>query len=330
MISSQGARRRIIALVAVASAGLMVLSACSGGSNENGGDENGRATSEFIDFDYLDMSATVPADPERVVVIEGRGDLEFALLAGYDVVGTRNGNSPDGELPGGQFEGLLDPDTTLLSSAETTPSYEEIIALDPDLIVLRANAWREDFYGNERLSEIAPVLPVEVNRPMVREDTIAQLESLGRLDNAQQWIDDYDAAIAQARTRVADTMAGRQVAMLTTQVAAESRILVWTNTFGVQVAHDIGLEVMFRDDTDEEGFYEISTERLGDIADADVIFHQTTDASTIDAIPVWQSLPAVQRGDAHVFPWAYNNGLVITAAALAKSLADTLTEETQE
>ena len=37
---------------------------------------------ETVDVGYLGLDFTVPREPKRVVVMEGRGDLEFALLAG--------------------------------------------------------------------------------------------------------------------------------------------------------------------------------------------------------------------------------------------------------
>lgn len=295
-----------------------VLTACGTPTDSPPDDSN----TGMIDYSWNGITARIPSDPKRVVVIEGRGDLEFALLAGYSIVATRSGLGFDGGLPQAQFAGMLDAAAvTVLDSSDTVPNHEQIAVLQPDLIVMRVNAWESDWFGNEALTRIAPVLQVQVNTPDFRRETTEQLTALGRISTMMSWMDRYDAAIAEGTPAVSSALAGKKVAMITSQAALSGgTVLVWTNQLGTGVATDLGMEVLAHNPSDSEGFIEVSLENLGMLEDADLIFHQTTDPSTVAGISTWERLPAVQAGHAYIYPPAYNNGLVITATSIAEFL----------
>lgn len=302
-------------------AGLTGLAACS----EPAAPESPAAAPRLVDFTYGDISVQVPRDPRRVVAVEGRGDLEFALLAGYPVVATGPGPEPVDGLPGQQFAGLLDPAVvTPVMTTEEVPNLEQLAALQPDLIVVRANAWRRDHYGNEKLAAIAPVLPVEVNDPDFRTDLTEQMTRLGRLDAVTDELAAYDEAVAAARTLVA----GRgtpAVAMVTTTMVDTGSIRLWTNQFGTGVAAGLGLRVLGLDPADEDGELSLSLEQLDTLATADLVVNQNDDAEELDGVGVWTSLPAVAAGRVLAYPRSFTNGSVITARAVVDLLASALT-----
>ncbi|MFI7167167.1 ABC transporter substrate-binding protein [Rhodococcus erythropolis] len=310
----QPTRRKFLTGIGLAA----VLTACGGPTDDSTDDSN----SGMIDYSWGAVSARIPADPKRVVVIEGRGDLEFALLAGYPIVATRSGLGFDGGLPQAQFAGMLDAAAvTVLDSSDTVPNHEQIAVLQPDLIVMRVNAWEADWFGNEALTQIAPVLQVQVNTPGFRRETTEQLTALGRTLTMTSWMDRYDAAISESAPLVASALTGKKVAMITSQAAASGgTVLVWTNQLGTGVAADLGMEVFAHNPSDSEGFIEVSLENLGMLEDADMIFHQTTDPTTVAGISTWERLPAVRAGHSYIYPPAYNNGLVITATSIAEFL----------
>jgi iron complex transport system substrate-binding protein len=67
---------------AAALGALGALSACS---SESSGTE---ASDEWVDIVVADQTYRLPRDPKRVVVLEARGALDFALLAEYPIVAT--------------------------------------------------------------------------------------------------------------------------------------------------------------------------------------------------------------------------------------------------
>ncbi|MGC5023380.1 ABC transporter substrate-binding protein [Tsukamurella sp. DT100] len=276
-----------------------------------------------VDVRYLDLSFAVPREPKRVVVMEGRGDLEFALLAGYPVVATANAYD-QGKRPSGQFAGRLGDDVTILSpAAGARPKAEEVLIHAPDLVVMRANAYRGDWYNNSQLSGATAILAVEVNRPQWREDMNAQLAAVGRTANAQQYVADYDAKVAATKRDLAGTLAGKRIAMVTTTGSkARGTVLVWAQTFGTAIGREIGMDVLFGDRQVDpsKGSFEASLENLDVLAGADLILHQDTDGSIAD-VQTWRTLPAVQAGRVAKLNPQYNNGLVLTASALVDDLA---------
>ncbi|MDV8021337.1 ABC transporter substrate-binding protein [Rhodococcus sp. IEGM 1330] len=274
------------------------------------------ATSQTVRMTGDGFDVTVPTRPTRVVVMEGRGDLEFALLAGYPIIATGNTFQP-GARPSGQFEGLLDAQTEVIGGPDG-PAAEEIAALSPDLIVMRANGWRLDWYGNEQLTKIAPVLPVEVNEPNFEQYTVDQFSAIGLLDTVQPGLDEYQRTIDDAAT----VTNGRRIALITSEPVAKGYVIVWTNYLGNAVAADMGFTVLHNNPEDEEGNYRLSVENLNQIADAEFIFHQTTDPTQIDGIAAWQNLPAVAAGRSAVLDPQLNNGLVITATSFANRLIE--------
>ena len=116
-----------------------------------------------IAFDFLGISVGILANPQRIGVLEGRGDLEFGLICGYPVVG--GDTSWTGEASGSRLGDVAPGGNELLEMGDgENPDLEQLASLRPDLIVMRAHGYRRDWYGIEQLSRIAPVLPVEVNR----------------------------------------------------------------------------------------------------------------------------------------------------------------------
>lgn len=309
----------------LAAAGLTGLAACSDATAEDTPATTATTptTPTTLQFTYGDVSVTIPRDPRRVVAVEGRGDLEFALLAGYPVVATGPGPEPVDGLPAQQFAGLLDPSVTPVATVEEVPNLEQLASLQPDLIVVRANAWRRDHYGNDALLAIAPVLPVEVNNPDFRTDLTAQLALIGRPDAADQQLADYDAAVGQAQALVAER-GDAAVAMVTTTMVDTGSIRLWTNQFGTGVAAALGLRVLGLDPADEDGELSLSLEQLDTLATADLIVNQNNDAAELSTVGVWTALPAVQAGDVVAYPRSFTNGSVITARAVVDLLVAAL------
>lgn len=282
---------------------------------------NASGSNTTIPFVYDNVRADIPRNPKRVVVIEGRGDLEFSLLAGYPVIATGNGSSPVGQLPGFQYERLLDAGVRSIKTGADL-DHELLAGLNPDLLVLRAHLHKIDYYNNQRLAEVAPVLPVEVNKADFHRVASDQLDLLGRTDRLGEWDLRYRSKVQEGRRLVSERLGSKPVAMLASQGIEKGTILLWTYSLGMQVAHDLGMVLPFWDPSSQQGHREVSTENLGELANISLIVHQTTNREMPDTVPTWRALPAVEAGRTVLFPHSFNNGLHITACAITDLLVD--------
>ncbi|MBD2844390.1 AraC family transcriptional regulator [Paenibacillus sp. IB182496] len=130
----------------------------------------------------------VPADPQRVVVNWYAGDV---ITLGLNVVGSTIGLKNDSykKLPyAEQLEYI-----PFIEKWEP----EEIMALDPDLIVTYQ---QEDF---EKLKGIAPVLVITGDEKSALERLLFLGEATGRSDKALQLIDEFEAELADAKKLIA-------------------------------------------------------------------------------------------------------------------------------
>ncbi|HYD10300.1 MAG TPA: iron-siderophore ABC transporter substrate-binding protein [Acidimicrobiales bacterium] len=243
-------------------------------------------------------TATVPADPERIISVIGDVDFEAMLALGVTPVGagTQGGNIESGFAPhlGARTDGV-EP----LAWADGAP-VEAIARLEPDLIFV-PNQDTADL-----LDDIAPVVPrgTWVGTEW-KEDFLYVGEVLGLADEAQEMIDEHESRAADLRDRLAPVIEGMtvlspQVAFDHTQVYIDA-----DDAFSSAVLTELGFtldDVAERDDS--EGIA-VSFERFEEI-DADILFWQvrqaddgSTDTEGLDAAranPLFERLPAVSAG----------------------------------
>ncbi|MCT6730656.1 MULTISPECIES: hypothetical protein [Rhodococcus erythropolis group] len=102
-------RRRFFGGAAGVAAAL-ALSAC--GSSDGESD----SASDTLPYTWAEFSGDVPRDPKRVVVLDGRVDLEFAMMMDYPIVGSGNFWFPDAKA-GFQFPGRTIEDASFVNVA---------------------------------------------------------------------------------------------------------------------------------------------------------------------------------------------------------------------
>lgn len=209
-------RRRFAALVTA----VVVLAACGGGdgSSTDATDEAAAdttvaetAVAETADsavfpvtIDHKYGSTTVDAAPVRVVSV-GYTDQDFLLALGVTPVGVRDwyGDQPSGVWPWAQDE-LGDAEPALLVDEEL--SFEQIAALEPDLIVGISSGMTEDQYTT--LSKIAPTIAqpgefVDYGTPW-QDQTLMTGAAVGKPDEAAALVAELDAEFAAVRETHAD------------------------------------------------------------------------------------------------------------------------------
>lgn len=151
----------------------------------------------------------IPRDPQRIVTEMNTGEIIVSLgilPVGY-IAFEDQGISP--------ILAEAAPDMLFLPAVDG-PNYEQIVALEPDLII---GSWMMGTDGNqeqyELLSEIAPTLPFNDWPGIYWQDSTRQVAMLfDREEQAEAVIADYDAQVQEIRARIAPIFGDETVSPL--------------------------------------------------------------------------------------------------------------------
>lgn len=270
---------------------------------------------DTVNFSYADNTVEVPKEPLRVVTIQGRTDLEFALVAGWNVVAS--GNFVAGqERPGEQFPDLVAADLPMLAVDVTKINFEQLIAFEPDLIIMGSYGYQTDWYDNARLLQIAPILPVSDGHDGWKKDLAAQLAQFGLAEKADGLIAKYDARIAEIKTEIAPLVADKKVGIL---VTGDDFVVVQHSNLQMVTAHDLGLNLPAWDPEQDAGT-EYAQENYSELALFDLIIRQNQ--SDVEGGPLWDRLPAIAAGHVYEVDQRDNQGYGLAGLNFAEKLRE--------
>lgn len=268
----------------------MTAAACSDG--DTGGAVS--AAPETREVAHAMGTTEVPADPERVVVLDS-SFLDAALAVGVEPVGATEASAGFG-MP----EYLADrvPDIEVVGLTDE-PSLEAIASLRPDLI-LGAKVRHEAVY--DELADIAPTVFTESSGTNWKDGLAVTADALGEVARAEQLVADHEARADALGEEIGAP--GERLSMVRFLLPDEIRIY-GPNTFSGSVLADVGFDLGDHE-WDEYSMAYVSAEQLGR-ANADVVFATSyggTETPEFDAAfapvePLWQSVPAVAGGRAH-------------------------------
>lgn len=239
-------------------------------------------------------ASDVPAEPERVVVLDS-SFLDAALALGVTPVGATEASAGFG-MP----EYLADrvPDIEVVGLTEE-PNLEAIAALRPDLI-LGAKVRHEGLYGE--LARIAPTVFTESSGTNWKEGLAVTADALGASGEAEELLAAHEVRADDLGDQIgAESM---RLSMVRFLLPDEIR-LYGPNTFSGSVLTDVGFDLGDHA-WDEYSMAYLSAEQLGR-ADADVVFATSyggTDTAEFKAAfaqvePLWKGVPAVAEGRQH-------------------------------
>ncbi len=318
--------RRAAALPALLTASLLVLTACSPAA-EDETDAAASSASECREVEDANGTVCIPAEPQRIVVLDPLMALPTLLSVDAPVVGAATVYAD-----GVSFPDYIDEDD--LSGIETVgamqdPSMEAIAALEPDLIISDSSSGSSAF--TEELEKIAPVVaaPYSFYRNDWIDDVRFIADVVGRSDLIEDEIADYEDHAAEVAAALAESG----------DVHTLSRVDVYDGTplyyrsgctwFGAVLA-DAGVSQPAAQGPDEcaQGDAQsvivyLSAEQLNILdADAIVSYQQQSTSSEIGASPLdaltgnelWDALPAVQNDALFVFGDAWGLGVSLEAA----------------
>lgn len=246
----------------------------------------------------------VPAEPKRVVALGEEWMLSDLLSLGIQPLAS-SASGPEVSFLGGVTSLYDVGEVEALSNSE--PDFERITALEPDLIITSTVVAENLGDGLGLLQEIAPVVAVPVAGPDFRADYRTFAAVFGKEATAEERLADYDSAVAEAKADIPEGV--------TTSVASifdpnYIRVYVAPGSTLVDVLVDLGVAL----DPDEEalpatlsaGRSEITGEQVNLLQGDHVIllqseaFDEATVVESVEALPLWQTLPAAQSGQVHV------------------------------
>lgn len=234
----------------------------------------------------------IPADPQRVVAIDPRLDLEPALALGLPVIAYSLTETVEPWVP-------VSKDAVFLGAPA---SRENVLVQDPDMIIC-TDIPGSEYWPIDKLKDIAPTLPVDYEMDW-KQNLVRIGDWLGRAAAAQAFIDDYLGSIAALQAKYRAVLAEKKLAALWYEAEGnELQALLGTGTSNVtlagQVLDDIGGKTVDQGKLGEYGIFsmENAIDVLGDVNA--IIFDGGDDDGTqaaLEANDIWKRIPAVAAG----------------------------------
>jgi iron complex transport system substrate-binding protein len=240
-------------------------------------DENGTRTISTVMGDV-----EVPVNPQRVVVDYIIGDV---VALGVVPLGVAKSEE------GGENTAFADKITESVKIENWDMEPEEIMALDPDLIIL---SFSQKPY--EDLSKIAPTVYVPYG-DMTTKDRIQFIGNvLNKNEEAQAVLNAYEEKISDAKQKLHDAGLSETTVTIGQFNDKENYIAGAKHAVGVMAYNDLGLKVPQKVQTDiidvNEYWGHISMEVLESYCGDNIISLGEIPSSVSDNA-VWKSIPAV-------------------------------------
>lgn len=245
----------------------------------------------------------VPTQPQRVVAVDFRLDVEPALALGLPIIGYGVQEAMPSWIP-------LPAGNTYIGGP---PDREAITMLNPDLIIC-TDIPGSEYWPIDKLSGIAPILPVDYK--MNWTANLTRLGGwMGREQAAADFIAAYQAEIDAVKASRAEALQSKLVAAIwfepeNNEIQVQLREGTSNVTLAGQVLADLGGRTI---DPAQLGEYGVSSvERASDVLGAVDAFMLDSDepdrVAALEANPIWQRLPAVAAGRVVKSPGTFYGG----------------------
>ncbi|PYY61706.1 iron-siderophore ABC transporter substrate-binding protein [Curtobacterium sp. MCSS17_011] len=286
---------------AVVAASLVLAGCASGSGSSTDSASSGSSDAAFpVSITTGLGTTTIESAPKRVVAL-GWGDAETALELGVQPVGASDWLAFGGDGVGPWLKGAYDKSPKIIQTLE--PSYEDILKLNPDVILDVKSSGDKERY--DKLSAIAPTVAIpkggENYLASTEQQTTMIAKALGKESEGKKLLSGLDDAYAAARKAHPD-FEGK-----TAVVGAYS-----SEGFGAYASTDsrstfmrnLGFEIpkAIDEQAGKEFSVHLSDENL-DLLDADLtlILPIYVEASEASSNKLFQKVPSVEAGHAIVF-----------------------------
>ncbi|WP_258373871.1 ABC transporter substrate-binding protein [Curtobacterium sp. MCLR17_055] len=294
--------RRVLAAAGAVVAASLVLAGCASGSGSSTDSAStGSSDAAFpVSITTGLGTTTIESAPKRVVAL-GWGDAETALELGVQPVGASDWLAFGGDGVGPWLKGAYDKSPKIIQTLE--PSYEDILKLNPDVILDVKSSGDKERY--DKLSAIAPTVAIPKGGAnylaSTEQQTTMIAKALGKESEGKKLLSGLADAYAAARKAHPD-FEGK-----TAVVGAYS-----SEGFGAYASTDsrstfmrnLGFEIpkAIDEQAGKEFSVHLSDENL-DLLDADLtlILPIYVDASEASSNKLFQKVPSVEAGHSIVF-----------------------------
>ncbi|QHC58714.1 ABC transporter substrate-binding protein [Rathayibacter sp. VKM Ac-2760] len=314
-MSSTAWRRPLAATTTIVAVSLLTACSAAGGGAE-----------QTRQVDTVRGAVEVPSAIDSVVVLEGRRDTDIVLALELPLVGFPARDAADGYELRGPLADAID--------AATADGAEELFLVDeinlesiaekaPSLIVSRST---EIEPIAAELEAIAPVVAIgNQDETTWQEDILTVGAATGTEELAQEWIDRYDARVAELKTAFAEEIAATPVVPFEFDDEGSD---VGGQRLESLVLEDLGAtpSAAFASALASGETVEFSYEQtLSAYQDAGGIYVFVTSAdwwAELQATDLWQELPAVAAGDVVRGDRLTHDGGPITAMRILDQLEE--------
>lgn len=276
--------RRIQHFVLVSLA-IFLVCACTGNVTKNRQiDSSSRSPCHTME--HALGKTCVPVAPQRVVVLD---ILDNVLALGVKPVGATTWDN-------GNFRTYLPDQTTEIAKVGLLeqPNIESILSLKPDLIL--GTYWGDAQGIYERLSPIAPTVLVGNGRDIAWKEWLkAYAEALGKTQEADKLLSDYNERIVAFREQMGDKLSKTQVSVVSFW---ETVRLYMNKSFSGQILNDVGLPrppAQDKEKVNENVSLELIPQMGGDAIFL-VLGDRTPKLAQFTSHPLWSQLQAVKQG----------------------------------
>lgn len=242
--------------------------------------------------DALTRDVEIPTNPQRVVALWSIGEM---LALDTKPIGATSHLL--------RFYSDEEKQDVEIVGDDVMGDYENILELNPDLILVYARATEEEL---AQYSKIAPTVATAFFG-----DPFESLKDMGDILNkqeqAEQWIEDYNKRIELVHTDLADLNIKNEKALVL-QLALKNMYIYNSSTFPtIYDAYEFELPDAQRKFQEDDSFVsqQLSLEVLPEFSDADRIFIIVNDEESKSALEnlkessIWNSLPAVENNQVY-------------------------------
>lgn len=249
----------------------------------------------------------IPARPQRVVAIDSRLDLQPALALGLPVIGY--GHSVPGDWV---------PVSTDAEFVGSLVNVEQVLALEPDLIICSDYDPDSEYWPLNKMRQIAPVLPTHGDQSW--KLSFRQLaEVLGMESTAEAAIGEYEALVQTVKAKHGDKLSTKTVISVQPDAGG-----LWpmngSTMLHTEVLADLGAKTIPPAELQKYEAEKVTSETFLDVfGEVDGFLLATTGTDEIDVLdkdPLWRRLPAVESGAVVASNGNVNYGSIYSATHL--------------